>query len=148
EVTAYNSGHYYIEGEVATPGRLPFTGSERVLDVIHFAGGLLPWADAGKIKLIRSFPKGSPVQVLPIDYEEIAMGADSSTNYEIMPFDRIVVPRDINITRPLHAAPGASGSPRSSVSSGETPQLYFDRQSDHQSTPSSISQQNLERRLD
>ena len=86
DVTAYNSRNYYIEGEVATPGRLPFTGSERVLDAIHFAGGLLPSADQRKIKLIRSFPKGSPVQVLPIDYHEIAMGTDSSTNYEILPY--------------------------------------------------------------
>jgi RNA polymerase sigma factor (sigma-70 family) len=46
EVTAYNSRFYYVEGEVAEPGRFPFTGSERVLDVIHLAGGLLPMADA------------------------------------------------------------------------------------------------------
>jgi protein involved in polysaccharide export with SLBB domain len=148
EVTAYNSGHYYIEGEVATPGRIPFTGSERVLDVIHYAGGLLPSAHTGKIKLIRSFPKGSPVQVLPIDYEEITMGTDSSTNYEIMPFDRIVVPRDDRISKPLSVAPGSSGSPRSPEPPSETPRLYFDRQSDSQSAPSSLRQRDLERRLD
>src|SRR5262249_36203084 len=65
-----------------------------VLDVIHYAGGLLPSADRSKIRLVRSFPKGSPVQVLPIDYEEISMGTDSSTDYQILPGDRLVVPRD------------------------------------------------------
>ena len=93
DVTAYNSRNYYIKGEVYAPGRLPFTGRRAVLDVIHFAGGLRPTADRDKIRLIRSFPKGSPVQVLPIDYDEITMGTDASTNYEILPDDRIVVPR-------------------------------------------------------
>jgi hypothetical protein len=79
---------------VGEPGRLPFTGGEKVLDVIHFAGGLLPTADRTKIRLIRSFPPGSPVQVLPIDYEEITMGTDPATNYQIVPNDRLVVPRD------------------------------------------------------
>jgi hypothetical protein len=83
------------------PGRLPFTGSDRVLDVIHFAGGPLPSANLTKIKLIRNFPKGSPVKVLPIDYEEITMGTDSSTNYEILPYDRIVVPRDPGKSGPV-----------------------------------------------
>ncbi len=104
-VSAYNSRNYYIEGEVVSPGRFPITGSDRVLDVIHYAGGLLPWADQAKIQLIRSFPKGSPVQVLPINYHEIAMGTDSSTNYEILPYDRIVVPRDPSISKPLPSAP-------------------------------------------
>ena len=93
DVTAYNSSHYYVEGDVSVPGRLPYTGNETVLDVIHFVNGLLSSADRSKIRLIRRFPKGSPVQVLPIDYEEITMGTDSSTNYQILPNDRLVVPR-------------------------------------------------------
>jgi polysaccharide export outer membrane protein len=93
DVTAYNSGYYYVEGEAAYPGRLNYTGNETVLDVIHFTGGLLPSADRSKIRLIRSFPKGSAVQVLPIDYEEITMGTDSSTNYIMLPNDRLAIPR-------------------------------------------------------
>jgi len=104
DVTAYNSRNYYVEGEVATPGRLPITGSDHVLDVIHYAGGLLPTADKSRIKLLRNFPKGSPVKVLPVDYEEIAMGTDSSTNYPIMPYDRLVVPRDPTAPKPLPSA--------------------------------------------
>ena len=62
--------------------------------MIHLAGGLLPIADRAKIRLVRSFPKGSPARVLPVDYEEITMGTDSSTNYPTLPNDRLVVPRD------------------------------------------------------
>jgi polysaccharide biosynthesis/export protein len=94
DITAYNSQVYYIEGEVASPGRLSVTGGDTVLDAIHFAGGLLPSADRSTVRLIRSYPKGSPVQVLPIDYEEITMGTDSSTNYQILPNDRLVVRRN------------------------------------------------------
>ena len=94
DVTAYNSAAYYVEGDVALPGKLPYTGNETVLDVIHYAGGLLPTADRSKIRLIRSYPKGSPVQVLPIDYDEVVMGTDSSTNYQFLPNDRLVVPRE------------------------------------------------------
>ncbi len=93
DVTAYNSSMYYVEGEVYYPSRLNYTGNDRVLDVIHYVGGITPSADRSKIRLIRSFPKGSPVKVLPVDYEEITMGTDASTNYQILPNDRLVVPR-------------------------------------------------------
>lgn len=93
DLTAYNSGGYYVEGDVSIPGKLPCTGNDTVLDVIHYSNGLLPSADTSKIRLIRRFPKGSPVQVLPVDYEEITMGTDDSTNYHILPNDRLVVPR-------------------------------------------------------
>ncbi len=100
DITAYNSRNYYVEGDVYIVGRLPYTGGETVLDVLHFAGGVMPSADRSKIRLIRSYPKGSPVQVLPIDYEEITMGTDSSTNYQMMPGDRLVVPRDSSYDQP------------------------------------------------
>ncbi|MGO9469448.1 MAG: sigma-70 family RNA polymerase sigma factor [Isosphaeraceae bacterium] len=98
DVTAYNSANYYIEGDVVTAGKCPITGNDTVLDAIHYAGGLLPSADGSQVKLIRSYPKGSPVQVLPIDYEQVTMGTDGSTNYQLLPNDRLVVPRDPKYT--------------------------------------------------
>jgi protein involved in polysaccharide export with SLBB domain len=94
DVTSYNSAASYVEGDVLLPGRIPYTGGDTVLDLIHHAGGLLPIADRVKIRLVRSFPKGSPTQILPVDYEELTMGTDSSTNYAILPNDRLVVPHD------------------------------------------------------
>jgi RNA polymerase sigma factor (sigma-70 family) len=148
DVTAYNSRNYYVEGEVASPGRLPFTGSDRVLDAIHYAGGLLSWADEGKIQLIRSFPKGSPVQVLPIDYHEIAMGTDSSTNYEILPFDRLVVPRNPSISKPLPEAPVPTAKGQDQTSGKTDLDVRFNRKAFTQSDLTGASQRVLERRLD
>jgi polysaccharide export outer membrane protein len=148
EVTAYNSRNSYVEGEVGNPGRFPFTGSDRVLDMIHYAGGLLPWADRDKIRLIRSFPKGSPVEVLPVDYEEITMGTDQSTNYEIRPGDRLVVPRDPKISRPLPSQPYTPQQGAGPQASPDRPGQYFDRRSDETAGRTAESQRKLERRLD
>jgi polysaccharide export outer membrane protein len=123
DVTAYNSQVYYVEGDVAILGRMPVTGGETVLDAIHFAGGLLPSADQSKIRLIRSYPKGSPVQVLPINYEEVTMGTDSSTNYQILPNDRLVVPRDPAYLSRNSA--GANNQQRSAPSSSGRESAYF-----------------------
>jgi polysaccharide biosynthesis/export protein len=115
DITAYNSRNYYVEGDVYYTGRLPFTGGDTVLDVLHYAGGVMPSADRSKIRLIRSYPKGSPVQVLPIDYDEITMGTDSSSNYQIMPGDRLVVPRDPGYEQP---------STKSTVRSQQRPESH------------------------
>lgn len=92
DITAYNSQNYYVLGSVYKSGRLPYTGGDTVLDALQYAGGVLPSADCGKIRLIRSYPKGSPAKVLPIDHEELTVGTDASTNYRIFPNDRLVVP--------------------------------------------------------
>jgi RNA polymerase sigma factor (sigma-70 family) len=148
DVTAYNSKHIYVLGEVTTPGSFPFTGSDRVLDVLFYAGGLLPTADRGKIRLIRSFPKGSPEQVLPVDYEEMTMGTDSSTNYEVRPGDRIVVYRDPKSSSPPSPAPEAESPRISPKSPRERSQLYFDRMPENDTAPVRDSFSKLERRLD
>ncbi len=148
DVTAYNSRFYYVFGEVSSPGRLQFTGSERVLDVIHLSGGPLPSADRTKMKLIRSFPIGSPVQVLHIDYEEITMGTDSSTNYEIMPFDRIVVPRDPDKSGPVGSDRSTSSPTTKPVSPDDGhAKIYFDRKLETRSTDSLRIPHGVERRL-
>lgn len=148
DVTAYNSAHVYVVGEVAAPGRFPFTGSDCVHDMLLYAGGLLPSADRGKIRLVRNFPKGSPQQVLPIDYEEITMGTDSSTNYEVRPGDRIVVYRDPKISRPLSSARGADSPDVGSDSRGDRARVYFDRGPDDDPNSTREDQRRLERRLE
>lgn len=95
DVTAYNSKVYFVMGDVLAPGRLPITGNETVLDAINFAGGLAPTASVPNIRLVRPAPPGSSCQqVLPINYEAIVHAGDTTTNYQLMPGDRIVVYRD------------------------------------------------------
>jgi len=94
DVTSYNSKVYYVQGDVASPGRLPVTGSETVLDAINYAGGLLPAARDAKVRLVRPAPKGTDnEQVLPVDLDAIVQKADPTTNYQILPGDRIIVER-------------------------------------------------------
>ncbi len=94
DIVAYNSKVYYVHGEVVTPGRMHVTGSDTVLDAINFAGGLLPTAAPKSIRLVRPAPPGGCCeQVLPVDLDAIVKRGDASTNYQIIPRDRIVVDR-------------------------------------------------------
>lgn len=95
DVTAYNSKVYYVQGDVGSPGRMPISGNETVLDAINYAGGLLPTAAPQNIRLVRPAPPGACCeQVLPVNLSAIINVGDSTTNYQIMPGDRLVVYRD------------------------------------------------------
>jgi polysaccharide export outer membrane protein len=95
DVTAYNSKFYYVQGDVAAPGKMPITGNETVLDAINYAGGLIPTAAPQNIRLVRPAPPGACCeQVLPVNLAAIISAGDPTTNYQLMPGDRIVVYRD------------------------------------------------------
>jgi len=95
DVTAYNSKNYYVLGDVAVTGRFPITGNETVLDAINFAGGLMPTAAPQNIRLVRPAPPGACCeQLLPVNLAAITSGGDPTTNYQLMPGDRLVVYRD------------------------------------------------------
>lgn len=150
DVTAYNSVKVYVMGDVLVGGILPYTGGDTVLDLIELAGGLLPSADQDKIRLIRSFPRNSPARVLPIDYKQIAMGTDSSTNYEILPGDRLVIPRlkivEDALQRQRESAvglPQPTGRPRSDQHM--QPSLYFNRRTP---LPPTRPNEELEKRIE
>jgi polysaccharide export outer membrane protein len=95
DVSAYNSKVYYVQGDVGSPGRLTITGNETVLDAINYAGGLLPTAANQNIRLVRPAPPGACCQqVLPVNLAAIINAGDPTTNYQILPGDRLVVYRD------------------------------------------------------
>jgi polysaccharide biosynthesis/export protein len=95
DVTAYNSKFYYVQGDVAAPGKMPITGNETVLDAINYAGGLIPTASPNNIRLVRPSPPGACCeQVLPVNMAAIISAGDPTTNYQLMPGDRLVVYRD------------------------------------------------------
>jgi polysaccharide export outer membrane protein len=95
DVTAYNSKVYYVEGDVNAPGKLPITGNETVLDAINSAGGLSPTAAPQNIRLVRPAPPGACcTQLLPVNYAAIVQAGDTTTNYQLMPGDRLFVYRD------------------------------------------------------
>lgn len=95
DIDSYNSKNYYVFGDIGLPGRYPITGNETVLDAITFAGGLLPTAAPQNIRLVRPAPPGASCeQLLPVNYAAIINGGDPTTNYQLMPGDRLVVYRD------------------------------------------------------
>ncbi len=86
------SGLFYVMGEVNAPGSYPLVGHETVLDAIIAAGGLSDRCNDHKIILTRPQLDGKPRAILPICYQQILQLGDVSTNYQLMPGDRIYVP--------------------------------------------------------
>jgi protein involved in polysaccharide export with SLBB domain len=86
------SKRFYVLGEVNSPGDFQYIGRETALSAILAAGGLSDKADVKNIILSRpSVPDGCRT-VLPICYNQIVQLGDTSTNYQILPGDRIYVP--------------------------------------------------------
>ncbi len=95
DVASYNSHVYYILGDVAAPGRFPTTGNETVLDALQYAGGLTPDAATNNIRLVRPAPPGACcAQTLPVNIAAIMQAGDPTTNYQLLPGDRLYVYRD------------------------------------------------------
>ncbi len=65
DFASYNSKIYYVQGDVGSPGRLPFTGKETVLDALNYAGGLIPSAEPTDIHLYRPARGGKPARNYP-----------------------------------------------------------------------------------
>ena len=95
DVGSYNSKLYYVILDGGGAGqqviRLPITGNEHVLDAISQVNGLTPVSSQDHIWVARPAPKGGPHQVLPVDWKAVAELGDTTTNYQIMPGDRVYV---------------------------------------------------------
>ncbi|HSQ55933.1 MAG TPA: polysaccharide biosynthesis/export family protein [Gemmata sp.] len=98
DVLAYNSKRYYVimDGGGFSAGEqvvsLPITGSETVLDAISNVFGLPDIASKRNIWVARRTPHpGQPWQILPVDWVGLTQHGITTTNYQIMPGDRIYV---------------------------------------------------------
>lgn len=97
DVFGYNSKVFYFISEGAGFGdqvvRLPITGNDTVLDAVASIGGLSQ-VSSSKIWISRPAPHGGCDQILPVDWEAITTGANTCTNYQILPGDRLFVAQD------------------------------------------------------
>ena len=98
DVFAYNSKVYYIVVEGAGFGdqivRAPITGNETVLDAIAQIGGTSRLSSS-RIWISRPSPNCNGCdQILPVDWDSITRGANTCTNYQILPGDRIFLAED------------------------------------------------------
>ena len=96
DVLAYNSKRYYVISDGAGNGEpvrdFPITGSETVLDAISNVGGLGPVASKRNIWVARRTPHpGQPWQIMPVDWIGITQHGITTTNYQLLPGDRIYV---------------------------------------------------------
>jgi len=103
DVLAYNSKVYYIITDGGGYGeqvvRLPCTGTETVLDALSNINGLPAVASKKDIWIARPTPSGTEgEQILHVDWDAITRGAQTTTNYQIFPGDRLYVMADCWIT--------------------------------------------------
>jgi polysaccharide export outer membrane protein len=99
DVYGYNSKIYYVimdQGDAALQMiRLPVTGNETVLDALAQVNGLPALTSRYHVWVARPAPAGSGCrQVLPVDLPAIAQCADTATNYQVLPGDRVYVKVD------------------------------------------------------
>jgi polysaccharide export outer membrane protein len=82
---------FYVLGEVNAPGAFPVTGSDTVLSAITQAGGPTRKFSPENIVLSRPTPPDGCRIVYPVCYTNIVQLGDTTTNYQLLPGDRIFV---------------------------------------------------------
>jgi polysaccharide export outer membrane protein len=98
DILAYNSKKYYVVtdgggyGEQVYP--FPVTGNETVLDALSLIGGLPPVSSKTHIWVARRGLGGGYGAILPVDWIGITQRAAWTTNYQLLPGDRIYVKAD------------------------------------------------------
>ena len=121
DVLFYNSKTFYVITEGAGFGdsvvRLPITGQQTVLNAISSIQGISQFSST-KIWIARPSPVGEAEQILPVDWHAITRLGDPTTNYQIMPKDRVFIAVDkrsemdttiIRFTQPFNRAFGFLG---------------------------------------
>jgi polysaccharide export outer membrane protein len=95
DVQGYNSKLVYVVLDGAGAGqtviRLPFTGNDTVLDAISQVNGLSSVSSTDKIWVARPGPAGTCHQILPVNWLAVASAGETTTNYQLMPGDRVYI---------------------------------------------------------
>ena len=99
DVLAYNSKVYYVITDGGGYGeqvvRVPVTGGETVLDAISQVNGLSPVSSKHHVWVARRTPgHGTHDSILKVDWIGVTQRGATSTNYQIMPGDRVYVKAD------------------------------------------------------
>lgn len=98
DIAAFNSKFFYVISDGAGYGeqvvKVPITGNDTILDAVAAIQGLPAVASKKRIWLARATPAHSDPQILPVDWQGIAMGGRASTNYQMFPGDRLYIQSD------------------------------------------------------
>ncbi len=91
-LVTWDSKKIYVLGEVNSPGSFDYTGTHTVLDALIEAGGLSSKANEHQIIVARPTTCNSCRIVMNVCYDQIVQLGDASSNYQLMPGDRVFVP--------------------------------------------------------
>jgi len=91
-MTNWESKKIYVLGDVNSPGSFQYIGNETVLDAIIEGGGLGNKANRHNIIVSRPSTCGGCRTVMKVCYDQIVQLGDTSTNYQLLPGDRVFVP--------------------------------------------------------
>jgi polysaccharide export outer membrane protein len=89
-VKQINSQKVFVTGNVARQGAHALVPNMTVLQLIAVAGGLLEFADADKILVVRT--EGGKTQYLKFNYDEVIHQRNIQQNILLKPNDTVVVP--------------------------------------------------------
>jgi polysaccharide export outer membrane protein len=89
-VLEINSRQVFITGNIAKPGSYPLNAEMNVLQLIAQAGGLLEYADAKNILIMRN--EGGKPQQFKFNYKDVSRGKHLDKNILLKPGDSIIVP--------------------------------------------------------
>jgi polysaccharide export outer membrane protein len=96
-VYAYNSKAIYVVTQGGGLGdglvRLPYTGNETVMDALSQINGL-SYVSSSRMWVARPNRDSCNSLTLPIDWEAITQQADVTTNYQLLPGDRVFIAHD------------------------------------------------------
>jgi len=98
DVFAYNSKVFYVITQGAGLGdgvySFPITGGEKVIDAISNISGLTS-VSSTRMWVARPGPENlGDRDIMPVDWLGITQYADTTTNYQLMPGDRVYVSED------------------------------------------------------
>jgi protein involved in polysaccharide export with SLBB domain len=93
-VFAFNSKAIYVVTQGGGLGdelvRLPYTGNETVIDALSQINGT-SYVSSSRMWVARPNRDQSNTTLLPIDWEAITQAADVTTNYQLLPGDRVFI---------------------------------------------------------
>ena len=85
------SKFFYVLGKGVQQAKFPVTGRDTVLEAI-LAAQIKSNAILEKSYVVRPHPMGLPDQILAVDWLGIRDRGDTTTNYQLFPGDRLVIP--------------------------------------------------------
>lgn len=95
DVGGFNSKLFYViydgGGAGQTVIRLPITGNDTVLDAIAQLYGLPAVSSMDRVWVSRPAPSGCAHQILPVNWRAVSEFGETTSNYQLMPGDRVYV---------------------------------------------------------